>query len=237
MSTVPVSFCTRMIEDREDRRAEGQQHVTVARLALDVALLRQQHRHHEDDRHLGELRRLQRHAARQVDPGACTGDPGADPGHERHEQQEHRQAVDDRRVGPQPPVVDPRGEEAQDDADDHVDAGAASGRTADRCRRPCLRGSPTRPASSRRPSPRRPRSAGSSRGRASTPSRTSRDWTSPDGDSGVNRALMACSPPWCSGVDATPDFLPLGVHRGAVRSDRGQVGHRERRRRARSCSG
>ena len=62
----------RLQHDQAERyggERQGEHHVDVARRVLGVALLRQQHRQADDQRDLRELRRLDREAGRQHDPG------------------------------------------------------------------------------------------------------------------------------------------------------------------------
>ena len=96
-------------DQRERHRGEGQrQHdVDVARLVLGVALLGEQHRHADHERHLGELRGLHREAGRQHDPRVRPVDGGAQRRQDR-QQADQRQHVEHRRVGPQHPVVEQR---------------------------------------------------------------------------------------------------------------------------------
>ena len=110
-----------MIEPHRHRgERQHQQHVAVARHVLGVALLGEDHRHPDDDRDLGELRRLDLEPRRQHDPRVRAVDGRAD-GRQHDDQAQARQHVDDRGVRAQRPVVDERGAAGQQHADDRVE--------------------------------------------------------------------------------------------------------------------
>ena len=102
------------------RHDQGVEHVDVSRLALGVTLLRQDHRHPEDDRDLGELRRLQRQPTRQQDPGVGPVDRLTERG-QNDDQTEDRSTPEDRGVGTQQAVVEARDHHGEDDAHREVD--------------------------------------------------------------------------------------------------------------------
>jgi hypothetical protein len=105
---------------RQPGQPEGEQDVAVPGPDLSVPRFAEDHGEQSDQPHLGEFRRLDLEAAADHDPRVRAVDRGAERA-QHGDEADAREAVQDRRIRPQQPVVQDRDEAAEHEPDRQVE--------------------------------------------------------------------------------------------------------------------